>query len=103
MVNLPAESLSHFPSKNSIRKRISLMRSSLNLQNPRGLNQINFPEHLKSKILNQRFLIKIHIRSRTDFNIFSNRKSYIFLAAHSFGSWTERTFIQYMELSAKLT
>ncbi|KAF0991419.1 hypothetical protein HZS_6642 [Henneguya salminicola] len=52
IVNLPAESIPHFPSKNTIRKRSSLMRSSLNVQEPRELHQINFPEHLRSTISN---------------------------------------------------
>ncbi|KAF0988561.1 hypothetical protein HZS_1367 [Henneguya salminicola] len=60
-MNLPAESIPHFLLKNSIRKTISLMRSSLNVREPRELHQINFSEHLKTTILNQRFLIEMHI------------------------------------------
>ncbi|KAF0992566.1 hypothetical protein HZS_758 [Henneguya salminicola] len=54
-MNLPAKSIAHFPSKNSTLKIISLMRSSLNVKEPREWPQINFPKHLKNTIPNQHF------------------------------------------------
>ncbi|KAF0985433.1 hypothetical protein HZS_7577 [Henneguya salminicola] len=48
IMNLPAESIPRFLSKKLIHERISLMKSSLNVQEPRELHQFNLPEHSKN-------------------------------------------------------